>query len=159
MDAYATHLRMLVRAALRRSGPILELGCGDYSTPVLAEFARDRREKLTVLSADPEWSARYRAIADVRPVAAWESFESPSAWPRPDGAAGRWGLVLLDNEQLTRDRVRLLPALAIVARIVVVHDVDKMVDLDAWETVRALFYRIEVDHDLGPPWTAMLEAA
>jgi hypothetical protein len=55
MDQVATHLRLLVAAALRTSGDILELGCGWYSTPVLHEIARATNRKLWTVDNQPYW--------------------------------------------------------------------------------------------------------
>lgn len=109
MDPYATHLPVLVREALQARGPILELGCGDYSTPVLAEIAQHVEQPFFFYSADPVWSARYPAIQKL--LVNWSSVKFPTA-----------DIVFLDNEQFTKDRIRHLPALALTSRVVVVHD-------------------------------------
>ena len=66
------------------------------------------------MSSSPEWAARYRDIAHVIEVFDWASVNLP----------GDWGLVLLDNEQTTRDRIRHLPTLKKVTRCVVLHDLE-----------------------------------
>ena len=38
MDQYATHQRLLVAAVMQTEGPIVEMGCGNYSTPLLVEL-------------------------------------------------------------------------------------------------------------------------
>lgn len=58
MDPYATHLPHLIRAVLMTGGPVLELGMGDYSTPILLElccFARPCVRRLLSVENDPVW--------------------------------------------------------------------------------------------------------
>lgn len=133
MDAYATHLQPLVRAALAAEGDLLELGCGDYSTPLLAEIARHKGVDLFVVSSASEWAARYAGMARVSIVPTWERVSLPRA-----------GMVLLDNEELTRDRIRHLPRLAALAPVVVVHDFEACAGHAHWEEMIRPFGRVEV---------------
>jgi len=56
MDPAATHLEALVWAVASTSGPVLEVGGGFYSTPVLAGFARAGRQ-VWCEESDPSWRA------------------------------------------------------------------------------------------------------
>ena len=144
MDPYATHIAPLVGAALKARGPILELGCGDYSTPVLAQIAAHLGVPFMVMSSDPVWSAKFKAVCTVQIVADWTSVEFPAA-----------DVVMLDNEQKTRDRIRLLPALARSSRVVVVHDLEQCEAHDHWKEMSAPFKSIE-HHVVHSPGTGIL---
>lgn len=144
MDPYATHLAPLVGAALKARGPIVELGCGDYSTPILAQIAAHLCVPFMVLSSDPVWSAKFKAICPVHYVDDW----SRAAFPAAD-------LVMLDNEQKTRDRIRLLPLLAKSSRVVVVHDLEQCEAHDHWREMSAPFKSI-VRHTEHSPGTGVL---
>jgi hypothetical protein len=49
VDPYSTHLPLLVAAMLDTQGPILEMGGGHYSTPLISVFANaQRREAHTI---------------------------------------------------------------------------------------------------------------
>lgn len=144
MDAYATHLEALVMAIASTTGPILEMGCGDYSTPLLAAAARAQGRRFLVQSSDPEWSGRFHDLANVELVdwAAWQ----------PQGA---WGLVLLDNEESTAGRLDRLGQLRGHAGMVVMHDADGAMTRPSWGQRTGewgsmrLFSRYR-------PWTAVL---
>lgn len=111
MDPYATHQQALVRTALKARAAILELGCGDYSTPILAEIAGHLGVPFVALTSNRDWGKRYEDIAEVVYVD-WSDFHIPFH-----------DVVLLDNEQRTDHRIRHLPALAAAgAKHVVVHD-------------------------------------
>lgn len=63
MDPYATHLPHLIRAVLMTGGPVLELGMGDYSTPVLLELcckARPCVRRLLSFENDPAWFEKFK---------------------------------------------------------------------------------------------------
>lgn len=57
MDSYGTHFPILAAAISRSKGAILELGCGDYSTPLIHYAAAHRY----VLSADTDraWITKF----------------------------------------------------------------------------------------------------
>lgn len=143
MDKYATHLEALVESALSSQGPILELGCGDYSTPVLAAIARQQGRKFLVQAQDEAWAAKYLDIAEVQ-IVKW------SEWV----PHGQWGMALLDSEESTAGRIERLPALAEVTRLVVLHDADPSMGRPRWPDCSAgweitLYKRYK-------PWTAVL---
>jgi hypothetical protein len=49
IDPYSTHQALLVAAMLKTQGPILEMGGGYYSTPIVSAFANaQRREPPTI---------------------------------------------------------------------------------------------------------------
>jgi len=112
MDPYATHQRLLIAAAMQTEGLIIEMGCGDYSTPLLAEIAGAQDRPFIVYTTSPEWGAKYRGIADVRVLKAWADHPYPS-----------WcGLTFLDNEEYVRDRKKHVPRLLATSEVVVCHD-------------------------------------
>lgn len=111
IDGYATHLPALVAAASIAEGPWLELGCGFYSTPVLAALSQVRGIELEVLSTTFDWAEKIRPYHEVSVIPSWN-------W-KPDR---EYGLCFLDNELLVRERVLMLPMLLKACEIVVMHD-------------------------------------
>lgn len=96
MNNYGTHQRLLVRAALRTTGPILELGCGWYSTPLLHEIAACQDRFLVTHDNDPEWMRRFwHTFSDENHVV---EMLDRSQWSRRlENVSTRWGLVLVDH--------------------------------------------------------------
>lgn len=151
MDPYATHLQALITTALRTTGPILELGCGDYSTPLLAAFANEQGRRLLVQASDWRWLSRYEALGgeqvEIEQVD-WKTWTPPVAEPK-------WGFVFLDSEQNTADRIRHLPALLEVTDLVVLHDADHSMKREGWEK-RSAGWQI-IEHYFEPlPQTVVL---
>lgn len=120
MDPYSTHVPVTA-LALQKTGelfpdlPILECGCGDYSTPMVWLMANGRPR--VVMSADPTWSHRYRSIVDVVDV----ELAAPKEWAPVDFGSG-WGLCLMDSEESVVNRARHIPALLEASKVVVMHD-------------------------------------
>lgn len=120
MDPYSTHIPVTA-LALAKTGelfpelPILECGCGDYSTPMVWLLSQGR--KTVVLSADPTWSRRYTGITSVIDIA----LEEPKKWREVDFGKG-WGLALMDSEESVANRIQHIPALLDAAKVVVMHD-------------------------------------
>jgi len=133
MDAYATHIEPLVKAALETPGDILELGCGDYSTPILAAICRDRGSKLTVHASDPDWANRYREIADIH-IVDWANYK----------LEGQYGLIFLDNEEHSPGRMAKLALLKPHAKVIVMHDASQAKDTTPWDTLTSIFSNVEM---------------
>ena len=50
---YGTHLVPLIQAVLKTKGKVIEMGAGDWSTPVLHEIMKDR--ELITYDNNPNW--------------------------------------------------------------------------------------------------------
>jgi len=128
-----------VREALTARGPILELGCGDYSTPVLAAIAAHLGVQFSFMSSSQEWAEKYPGgrIVD------WETVVFPQA-----------DVVFLDNEERTRDRIKHLPALAKTSRVVVMHDISACIARPAFAGLVAGFanFCAYPEHNTGVAW-------
>lgn len=122
MDPYATHLAPLVETALATDGPIIELGCGDYSTPILAAIARHKGNAFSAMTSSREWGARFEGLCRIIYVDNWLDVVFPD----------EIGLAFVDNEQKTRDRILHLPALRNRASVVVLHDIENCMARGHW---------------------------
>lgn len=59
-DDWDNH-RILLWLALEqtKTGTVMELGCGDGSTPYLSEYCKDANRKLLSFETDPDWMERF----------------------------------------------------------------------------------------------------
>lgn len=127
---WGSHLPLLAACIkLLRPTRIVECGCGDYSTPVLANGAPD----VVVIEHDPTWAARTRQRA---PNARWivdpvpltmRKFLKPGELEAIEGKYARWAQELKGCDLLFVDttacvRVPAINALGPDAEAVVVHD-------------------------------------
>ena len=129
MDPYATHLEATITCALQSGlhwpdSPILELGCGDYSTPQLAAIAKVQSRRLVVMASSHDWLERFDYLkggqVELQRV-------TNAMWPRVSLGNG-WGMALVDNEQRVVDRLQLVKRLSHSAHVVVLHDGDSLFD-------------------------------
>lgn len=103
MDQSATHQRALVAAAMKTTGPILELGMGWYSTPILHEIAAAQGRMLISADHNHEWILPFRSMASpthvIHPVGWWGDFN-----PKEE----RFGLIFVDHAPACRreDEIR-----------------------------------------------------
>ena len=143
MEPYSTHIEALTIAALNTPGDILELGCGHYSTPILAAIAKHRGDRFSIKSSSEEWSTQFKRVADVE-IVDWDTWV-------PEG---NWGLVMLDNEQLTRDRILWLPKLQKICKTIVMHDADASMSHPNYGEMISGFAGMEL-YAKHTPWTAI----
>jgi hypothetical protein len=121
MDAYATHIPVTA-LAIAKTGllfpnlPILECGCGDYSSPMIELLKGERKHHI--LSSDPEWAMRYKNVADL--ITMVEAIE-PHRWGEY-AIECEYGLCLLDSEELVMYRMMQIPRLLKACRVIVMHD-------------------------------------
>ncbi len=116
MNPYATHIPVLLRCLQGTNGPILEMGSGIYSTPLIAAFARGDRFAMTV-----EANRRYarRALSMIG------SNHRLLCAPYQDAPieSTEWDVVLIDHAPAAR-RQHDLARVAEHSRVVICHDSD-----------------------------------
>lgn len=146
MDRTSTHFPILAAVVARTTGPVLELGCGDYSTPMLHLLCRDRR--LVSLEADAGWLARFADLASERHelvrVADWAGAEILDC--------GEWDVALVDHAPGNR-RVPEIRRLMHRARFIVVHDTED--PGYGYESVLPEFTH-RFDYKRLDPWTTVV---
>jgi predicted O-methyltransferase YrrM len=78
MDLYATHQRLLVKHMMATTGPVIELGAGNYSTPILHEIAAAQGRHLTTVDHNPDWLNKFRVFENARHtltlLQSWDDF-------------------------------------------------------------------------------------
>jgi hypothetical protein len=147
VDRYATHLPVLVATVCHTEGPVLELGSGHYSTPILsalcARFGRD----LVTVDCDPNWLSNFAGLESKH-----HRLVHAADWERCQVIDDAWGLAFIDHapaERRTHDIRRLKDR----AGILVVHDTEDPVY--GYENVLAEFAWV-VTCKRYTPWTSIL---
>ena len=116
VDAYATHLEGLAWALARSEGPVVELGGGWYSTPMLHGFCEVLgRELFTV-----EDSAWFLAALEGYWPAPWHHYAHDDSYGIP---VAEPGLVFVDAGTIYRAPL-VLAAKEAGAQLIVVHDTE-----------------------------------
>jgi hypothetical protein len=118
----------MVESAIKSKGNILELGCGNYSTPLLSAFARRNKGRLYVKSSNPEWAVKFKHQAEVE-IVDWDKWS----------CEGKFGLIFIDSEEHHEARIGKLLALKDHAPIIVMHDCDEIMNDCRWPVIDELF--------------------
>lgn len=66
MNPFSTHIPILLVCLRHTTGPVLELGSGWFSTPVLSTFATGRL--VRTVETNPEWHSRITQISTYQPI-------------------------------------------------------------------------------------------
>jgi hypothetical protein len=66
MNPFATHMPVLLAFLEHTNGPVLELGSGWFSTPIVSAFATDRL--VRTIETNPEWYVRVAGLGIYQPI-------------------------------------------------------------------------------------------
>jgi len=131
---YGTHFPILAAAFHRVGGPVLELGCGDFSTPMLHYLCKGSlpqySHRLVTADMDMEWLAKFREYGS--PSHDFFLIGKPEGEPKvtmeiqgwrdwPMIEEHQWGLVFIDCAP-GEARHELAIRVANRARLVICHD-------------------------------------
>ena len=86
--------------------PVLEMGCGDGSTPYLIEYCKKNKRELISYDFDKEWAAKYNAIH----VTDWDSLEHDY-----------YSVILIDHSPGERRHIDVMK-LADKCEYMIIHD-------------------------------------
>lgn len=148
IDGYATHLPILAASvAMARPGPVLELGAGAFSTPLLHAICTVTSRQLVTLDNDPAWVQQFSsfrsALHRVELVASWDD-------AIPDG---EWSVVFVDHGPAERRKIDV-DGLRDKCELMVVHDTEDI----RYEYPDALFAKFahRFDYKRLTPHTTVL---
>jgi hypothetical protein len=145
MDPWATHIPVLVSAVSNTSGAVIELGCGDYSTPVLHLLCKDR----TLISAesDEKWLMQFMDLSSKT-----HNFFHVNDWANFKQIDQSWDVAFVDHAPGERRKYDI-ERLRDKTRFVVVHDSEAA--CYGYESVFATF-KHRIDYKRYNTWTSVL---
>lgn len=131
--SYGTHLVPLIVSLNLTKGPVLELGMGPVSSPLLHTLCKNAFPPRSVVSLEEDefWLKEFRSLAEglhqMRHVANWDKVI--------DLIGTEWDVVLVDNEKIKDARANIAKGEFFVIRrkiverfkkskIIVIHDSD-----------------------------------
>lgn len=116
---YGSHIPVLVKALSLTDGPVLELGAGIYSTPVLHWMCAPKKRELVTYDNDSKYLDMY-GIKDFQ--CEFHTVLCVSDWDDAD-IERNWGVVFVDHKPSERRKVDVA-RVADYADYVVIHDTD-----------------------------------
>ena len=149
-----SHIPVLVRMVLATTGPILELGTGFYSTPLLHWLCVAAKRRLVSCESHPS----YYAVA-LNYATDWHKIVLVDDWDKLDLTPGtdpllRWSFVLVDHGPGPRRRVEF-HRVANLADYIVAHDTEPNNDKYYHYSFIADIYRYRYDYTKLYPNTSV----
>lgn len=145
IDPFATHQRMLVKYLMGTEGTILELGCGNYSTPIIHEIGTSQKRHIITVDNDIEWIELFDRFRTENHkcihVVEWDEW-------KPEGV---YGLAFIDHAPGGR-RVIEMQRLLTCVDLFVVHDTED--PSYGFDSIASCFRHVETD-DSETPWTSV----
>ena len=121
--AFGTHITPLMAAVLATKGNVVEMGMGDYSTPLLHEIIKHQRclnskRKLFSFESDAKWLDNFTDLRND-----WHTLESVADWNKLV-LPKQISVLFIDHAPANR-RIIDIEKYKDIAQIIVVHDTDK----------------------------------
>ena len=124
---FGTHMAPLTTAVIHTNGPIFEMGCGDYSTPILHAICTAQRRQLLSTDTSKEWINYFIDMENdfhkfvYVPVYDddWSLNPKPEKWDEVGNQ--KWSVVFIDHRPGERRRVDI-DRFKNISQIIVVHD-------------------------------------
>lgn len=151
IDLWSTHLPLLVEAVLNTTGPVLELGCGHYSTRVLHAIAGAFPERpFVTCDTNAGWVAKFLDLrsANHQIVCA----EDVSGYTKD-----RWEVVFVDEAPAQHRIVQMLK-LRPVTRLFIVNNTEPGRPVYRYDELLPTFPH-RFDYMRYPVWTSVLSDA
>ena len=168
---YETHFPVLAAAVAMTKGPVIEFGCGWFSTPMLHKMCEVMGRRVYTVESDVEWAKTFGWMDPV-----WESIVMK---PKTVGSLShhsmstgalledlkrmidkidyRWGVCFVDS-QPGEERKNIIQFMADKADIVIAHDSERDYDSGTnyeYETVTPLFKYVK-EYRLMRPYTLIM---
>ena len=113
-NQYGTHLPVLAYFVSKTTGPVLELGSGYYSTPILNLLCKDRL--LVTADSNKEWIRRFYSLRNYN-----HAFFEVDDWSKFDHIDKPWDVAFVDHAPGER-RVVDIERLKNNCKYILVHD-------------------------------------
>lgn len=143
MNTWATHLPLLVRAVQMTKGPVIEVGGGLYSTPILTAMLQDR--PLVTAETSEVWLERIREMdLHTNPLHATRRLLSLDELSDPKVVGfSEFGLAFVDNFP-DKSRAAVLQTMRRISAVVVMHDAGgEAQGVDMWSRMKGARESIE----------------
>ena len=144
-QCWASHLPALFSCLLATSGAVLEVGAGDWSTPLLRKFCAVAGRSFISLEEDEGWANKCGSISVNTPVAMTNTLVSAAT------RSGGWSIVFLDHNGHRRATDALL--FVDSAEYVVIHDYPSP---DIFKDMDEKRWKHQIVDKRARPWTLVL---
>ncbi|CAF4781538.1 unnamed protein product [Rotaria socialis] len=124
-NAYGSHQLLLLAASVLTSdgGPVMELGCGYFSTILLHQIVvAEQKRYLLSTDTDREWLSKFEANMSSS-LHEFRHVKEASEWDHIGTNRRRWSITLVDHKPGNRRTADLI-RVANISDIVILHDTE-----------------------------------
>lgn len=156
---WGTHSAPLITVVNNTTGPVLEMGSGDFSTPLLHALCAKNNRMLVTADMDSKWLSYFKDLAtshhifqNVDPY--WIDGRYNPSWDKVGGNQ-LWDVVFIDHSPGRRrvaDIIRLRP----VTKIFVVHDTEANPEADYGYEPTLSSFKYKYVYDRFPTQTTVV---
>jgi hypothetical protein len=148
---WASHLPVLIKILQISDGPVLELGSGIFSTPVMHWLCLDSKRRLVTYENVPEYYNMLRRFNtgthEVKLIKDWDKIPIDSE---------HWGVAFVDHGPVERRKIEIA-RLANIADYIVVHDTEARMDVETGFIKESFpLFRYQYHHKRQKPYTSVL---
>jgi len=144
MNAAGSHIPVLVKMMLKTTGPVLELGSGFNSTPLLYQLCRDQGRPFYSYESDPKWA---KMVGNITMFT--EDFDKVQI------ENIHWGLAFIDHKPGLR-RIIDIRRIANNAEYIVIHDSEPQTERDYKYSEIYPLFKYRYDYTKVRPNTTVL---
>lgn len=146
----ASHLPILIKVLELSSGPVLELGMGPFSTPILHWLCLDMKRSLVSYENNLNYFKVNKTFeSDFHQVNFIEN------WDEMNIDDVRWGVVFVDHSPGNRRNVDI-KRLANSANYVIIHDSEECYDSEYHYSEIYPLFKYRYDYKRQKPYTSVL---
>jgi hypothetical protein len=148
---WASHLPVLIRILQISEGPVLELGSGIFSTPVMHWLCLESKRRLVTYENVPDYYNMVKRFSygmhEINLIENWDKIPIENE---------HWGVAFVDHNPPERRKVEIA-RLANIADYVVVHDTEARMDAET-EFIKKSFplFKYQYHHMRQKPYTSVL---
>ena len=149
LKSYSTFIPMLLRAMSITDGPVIELGSGPSSTPLLHWLCKEQKRRLFTYEKDPDFYRVFRRFRSgyhsISLVESWAEFNTRRSW----------SVALIDHD-IEEENARAKTALRLrnKADFILLHDSDHE-DLYGYGKIYDKF-KYKYTWKFARPWTTVV---
>ena len=144
--AYTTFIPILIKAVQLSNGPVLELGAGIFSTPLLHWLCAEENRWLLTCERNPEyftWAKKFQSRTHkIKLIGDWDELKVSTI---------HWSVIFVDQD-IHRDKIAI--AFKDSADYIVLHD-SNMESHYGYDKVFAHF-KYRYDWKYNKPWTTIV---
>ncbi len=119
---WASHLPVLIKVLQISEGPVLELGSGPFSTPIMHWLCLEAKRRLVTYENDPEYFEMNKSFSsgqhEVKFIEDWDKIPIETE---------HWGVAFVDHKPSERRKIEIA-RLSKIADYIVVHNTEKQQD-------------------------------